>query len=294
MQQAHAPILFLGTGIMGAPMVRRLEAAGYDVEVWNRSADKAEALASENVAAIKDLMALAPAVRTVILMVSTGAVVDELLFGEDGTGGLQGMLAPGSTVIVMSSIPVQSSRAQAEKLKAHGIAYLDAPVSGGEKGAIEGTLSIMVGGEGTRVDESRPALEAMGRVIHIGPNGCGQLAKLANQTIVGITIGAVSEALLLAKAGGADLAAVREALLGGFARSEILSQHGQRMIDGNFTPGAKSEVQLKDANTALGLADELGVETPLLTEVAALYAELCKKGGANLDHSALYKLLDER
>ena len=285
-------ILFLGTGIMGAPMVRCMEKAGQSLTVWNRSPEKAEVLASDTVSVVRDLTTLPEANYLIIVMLSTGQVVDDVLFGTGDTPGLAAKLLPGSIVVVMSSIPVDVSRAQAERLKNLGVGYIDAPVSGGEKGATEGTLSIMAGGQVDDIAAVRPSLEAMGKVIHVGPVGCGQLSKLANQTIVGITIGAVSEALLIAKAGGADLTGVREALLGGFAKSEILYQHGQRMIDGNFTPGAKSEVQLKDCTTAHALAQALGVDTPLLAETKALYNSLCEKGGHLMDHSALYALLD--
>ena len=172
--------------------------------------------------------------------------------------------------------------------------YIDAPVSGGERGAIEANLTIMAGGAATAVARVGDVLACMGRVTRVGPVGCGQLAKLANQTIVGITIDAVAEALLLAKAGGADPAAVRDALLGGFADSTILRQHGERMLTGNFEPGAKSVVQLKDLRTSRKLAHKLGLDLPVLRLTESLYQEMCDDGRSELDHSGLYLHLADR
>lgn len=288
----HAEVLFLGTGIMGGHMARHIAAAGFKVLAWNRSYPKAAALGNAGLIPLQDLASLTTALRTVIFMVSTGQVVDELLF--EGTNGppVVSLLAEDSIVIVMSSIPVGSARMQAERLAKSRIRYLDAPVSGGERGAREGTLSIMAGGEEKTVAEASPLLATMGRVTRIGPVGTGQLAKLANQTIVGITIGAVAEALVLAEAGGAEPAAVREALLGGFADSTILRQHGDRMVRRDFQPGAHATTQLKDLKTALAAIEHTGGRYPLLSLCAELYAELCQSDRADLDHSALY--LDAR
>ncbi|MCA8896661.1 MAG: NAD(P)-dependent oxidoreductase, partial [Amphiplicatus sp.] len=212
----------------------------------------------------------------------------------DGGGGIAQQLEPGSLVIVMSSIPVETARAQSEKLAAIGVSYIDAPVSGGERGAIAGTLTIMAGGEIEDIERARPLFEAMGRVTRVGPAGTGQLAKLANQTIVGITIGAVAEALLLAEAGGADISAVREALTGGFADSTILRQHGQRMAEDRFEPGAHAHVQLKDLSTAATLAEKFGLDSPLTNLTKELYTEMCEGKARDLDHSALYLHLKKR
>jgi 3-hydroxyisobutyrate dehydrogenase-like beta-hydroxyacid dehydrogenase len=210
--------------------------------------------------------------------------VSEILFGE---GAAAGVLKAGSTVVVMSSIPVEISREHAKKLLATGVHYIDAPVSGGEKGAIEASLTIMAGGDEEVIAGAGEVLACMGRVTRVGPVGSGQLAKLANQAIVGITIGAVAEALLLAEAGGANPSAVRDALLGGFADSAILRQHGTRMLSGNFKPGGKSEMQLKDLETAHRLADSLGLELPALELAESLYRQMCEAGLGALDHSAL-------
>lgn len=284
------PVLFIGTGIMGNPMCRNLARAGFRVLAWNRSPEKLASLPAAGVEIVPNLELLPDQPLTVIFMVSTGAVVDDLLFGETG---LAKRLAPASCVVVMSSIPVETAQRQAQALVEFGIGYVDAPVSGGERGATDATLSIMAGGSATDLERVAPVLSQMGVLHHIGPPGTGQLAKLANQAIVGITIGAVAEAFHLAAAGGANLEAVRNALMGGFAASEILSQHGSRMIEHAFAPGAKAHVQLKDVSTALNLAKQHGLDTPLLQQVTDLYAEMCKNPElCELDHSALFLLLD--
>lgn len=287
-----AEVLFLGTGIMGTHMARHIAAAGFKVLAWNRSPDKAEALRSARVTPVKDLASLPVACRVAVVMLSTGQVVDGVLF--DGTAGppVAELLAENSIVIVMSSTPVECARLQSKRLGQMRIRYLDAPVSGGEKGAREGTLSIMVGGEQEAINEVLPILQSMGSVTRIGPVGTGQLAKMANQTIVGITIGAVAEALVLAEAGGAEPAAVREALLGGFADSTILRQHGDRMVRRNFQPGAHATTQLKDLKTALAAGEAGGGSYPILSLCTRLFEELCQSSRAVLDHSVFY--LDAR
>ena len=277
---------------MGGHMARHIAAGGFKVLAWNRNHSKAAVLSSAGVTPVKDLASLPLKPRVVVFMVSTGQVIDELLFGSTSGPPVASLLAENSIVIVMSSIPVESTRVQAERLAKLRIRYLDAPVSGGEKGAREGTLSIMVGGDQETLDEALPLLQTMGRVTRIGLVGTGQLAKLANQTIVGITIGAVAEALVLAEAGGADPGAVRDALLGGFADSTILRQHGERMINRNFKPGGHATTQLKDLTTALAAIESTGGSYPLLSLCAELYAELCESDRKELDHSALY--LDAR
>lgn len=281
---------------MGAPMARNLHAAGFSVRVWNRTRSKLEALAACGVPVIEELPTLAPERLVAIVMLFDGQAVDDILFEPDQHGfRLLDRLTAGSSVICMSSIPVETARRHDARCRARGIHYIDAPVSGGEQAAIAGSLSIMAGGEIEAVDSMRPLFEAMGRTItHIGRAGCGQLAKIANQMIVGVTIGAVAEALLLAKEGGADPAAVRQALLGGFARSEVLKQHGLRMIHREFSPGARSVTQLKDLRTAGSLARSLSLDLPIASMVERLFEELCRGGRAAMDHSALYLLLEDR
>lgn len=283
-------ILFCGVGIMGAPMAQNIAKSGFMVSVWSRSFKKNRAIESDQIRVVEDLNSLENCVCILIIMVSTGDVVDELLFER---AQLSQKLAPGSTVVVMSSTPVDVAKRQAARLREAGIDYVDAPVSGGERGAIDGTLTIMAGGDADTVKRLRPIFDAMGRVTHVGPHGAGQLAKLANQTIVGITIGAVAEALLLAEAGGADIRAVRQSLLGGFADSTVLRQHGERMIDSSFEPGAHCHVQLKDVSTAHELALRYGLVSPLLHKTRELYEALCDTALRNLDHSALYLYLQQ-
>lgn len=176
----------------------------------------------------------------------------------------------------------------AQRCDALGLKWLDAPVSGGEKGAIEASLSIMVGGTSEAYSLAKNILLAMGRPVHIGSAGTGALAKLVNQLMVASTISAVSEAFVLAEAGGADPARVREALLGGFAYSRILEQHGQRMLDDNFAPGGPAKYQCKDTLAACQVAEELGLDLPMLALTDRLFAGLVEAGGGELDHSALY------
>lgn len=273
----------LGTGIMGAPMARRLAAAGFETAVWNRDPAKAAALAAAGAAPRATAAEAVAGAEVVVCMLSSGEVCDAVLLGE---AGAVAAMAPGACLLVMSSIPVETARGQAAFCAARGVGYLDAPVSGGERGAVEGTLAIMAGGAAEDVARLAPVFAALGRVTHVGPAGAGQLAKLANQMIVAGTICAVAEALLLAERGGADPARVREALLGGFADSAILRQHGERMVRGDFAPGGPAKHQLKDTATARRLAGSLGLRLPVLAEVDALFAALVAHGGGDLDHSA--------
>ncbi|WP_421837045.1 NAD(P)-dependent oxidoreductase [Novosphingobium sp.] len=283
-------VTLFGTGIMGAPMARNLARTGHRVTVWNRSFAKAAALAQDGLVAIADVAEAARGAEIAILMLTDGPACDALLFDA----GVAEALAPGSAVVVMSSIPVATSRTQAARLAERGIACVDAPVSGGEKGAIEATLSIMAGGSAEAVARVQPVLEALGRVTHVGPAGSGQLAKLANQLIVGVTIGAVSEAMLLVEAGGGDAAAVHQALMGGFADSTIWRQHGARILERRFAPGGKATVQLKDMRTITAAAAGVGLDLPFAGLAEALYAAMCQGPNAELDHSALFLELAAR
>ena len=277
-------IAFLGTGIMGAPMCERLLAEGYPLTIWNRTPEKTKALARAGATVTETAVQAIAGAEIVIVMLSSGPVVTEVLLSKE----MLSAYSANTVVVVMSSIPVESARLQSRRFEEYFLGYVDAPVSGGEQGAIEGKLSIMAGGSALSLQRVQSILSCMGRVIHVGPVGSGQLAKLANQTIVGITICAVAEALLLAKAGGADLVAVREALLGGFADSTILKQHGARMIVGNFVPGGKAEIQLKDLRTACELSESMGMHLPALKLTESLYKAMCDNGYDQLDHSALY------
>ncbi|MER9712788.1 NAD(P)-dependent oxidoreductase [Mesorhizobium sp. M0174] len=273
---------FIGTGIMGGPMARHLADAGFAVTAWNRSPDKADALAPFGVGAASEAKEARHA-EIVISMLSSGPVCDEVLFGPNAATDA---MSPGSTLVVMSSIPVETARKQSVLAGQKGIRYVDAPVSGGEKGAREGTLAIMAGGEASTINALEPVLAALGRVTHVGPAGAGSLAKLANQLIVASNICTVAEALLLAERGGADPARVREALLGGFADSTVLRLHGRRMIESDFVPGGPAKYQIKDTGTALALAASLGLTLPIATEVDRIFRGLVDNFGGDLDHSA--------
>jgi len=284
-------VAFLGTGLMGSRMAPRLCAAGHEVTVWNRTREKAEPLAAAGARLADSPADAARGAEVVVTMLADGPAVGEVLFGA----GVAAALEPeGAVVVDMSSIPPSLAREHAARLAERGVAHLDAPVSGGTIGAAEGTLAIMAGGERGSFERARPLLEAMGRPTHVGPAGAGQLAKCVNQLVVAVTMGAVSEGLLLAEAGGADPAAVREAILGGFAESRILREHGSRMIARDFVPGGRSVLQLKDLDTILDVAREIPLELPFLGLARELYAALVEHGGAELDHSALFVELERR
>jgi 3-hydroxyisobutyrate dehydrogenase-like beta-hydroxyacid dehydrogenase len=273
---------------MGGHMARRLAEAGFRVTAWNRTADKAAALAAAGVELAGSPAGAASEADVVICMLSSGPVCDEVLLAA---GGVLEAMRPGATLVVMSSIPVETARSQAGQAAERGVRYIDAPVSGGETGARNGSLAIMAGGAAQEVAALADVFAPLGRLTHIGPAGTGQLAKLANQLIVASNICAVAEALVLAERGGADPAMVREALLGGFADSTVLRQHGQRMVDGNFTPGGPAKYQLKDTGTALALAGGLKLQLPIAETVDALFRRLVEEGGGDLDHSAVFLTL---
>ena len=279
---ASPHIAFLGIGLMGAPMVQNLLVAGFPMTLWNRTASKCEPFAGRAQIAQSPAQAVADA-DIIITMLENGGVVESVLVEQ----GAMATVKAGAVVIDMSSVQPSLARSHAEHAAAQGAGYLDAPVSGGTRGAEAGTLSIMVGGEADTLRQARPVFDALGKVTHIGPAGAGQLAKLANQAIVGITIGAVSEALLLAARGGADPVAVREALLGGFAGSKILEQHGERMIERDFAPGAPARIQLKDLRMILDEARAEGLTLPLSQQVYSGYLSLVANGHGDVDHSGL-------
>ncbi|WP_018917167.1 NAD(P)-dependent oxidoreductase [Vreelandella zhanjiangensis] len=279
---------FIGTGIMGAPMARRLAKAGHQVRAWNRTKSKADSLETVGVETVERPEQAVTESDVVIVMLSSGPVCDELLLGPDG---LLNAMQPGATLIVMSSIPVETARRQAEEAATYQIHYLDAPVSGGEQGAIDGTLAIMAGGDAASFKAVEPILLSLGRPVHVGPAGSGELVKLANQMIVANTIATVAEAILLAEQGGADPAQMLNALQGGFADSTILRIHGQRMIKEDFTPGGPSKWQLKDTQTAMALAQQLQLKLPVSSMVNGLYEALIAQGEGDLDHSALIRQL---
>ena len=283
-------IALLGIGLMGLPMGRRLCDAGHSVHVWNRTRHKAEQLApfgatvhTTPAQAVKDA-------DMVILMLDHGGVVGHVLF-EQGTAA---SLVPGTLVVDMSSIKPIEAKDHAARLSELGVDYLDAPVSGGTMGAEQGTLAIMVGGKASNFERAVPVLKVFGRPTHVGPIGSGQLTKLANQMIVGATIGVVAEALLLCERGGADMGKVKEAITGGFADSRILQVHGQRMVDRDFAPRARMTVQIKDLRNALATAHEVGFDAPITALFEQLYAQGIDHGLADLDHAGLFVELASR
>ncbi len=284
MSNAVETIAVLGTGIMGAPMAVRMADAGFTVTAWNRTAEKAASLAGKGVAIAGGAVEAAADADVVICMLSSGPVCEAVLAGPDGV--IAGM-RPGAVLVLMSSIPVETAVSLATAAAERGIVCLDAPVSGGEKGAKEGTLAIMVGGDRAAVEQMRGVFACLGRATHVGPAGSGALTKLANQLIVASTICAVAEALTLAESGGADPAKVREALLGGFADSTVFRQHGLRMVEGNFQPGGPAKYQVKDTSTAIAFARTRALRLPVSEEVDRLFQAMVDHGDGDLDHSGV-------
>jgi len=275
---------FIGLGIMGRPMALNLKKGGHDLIVAERASLAGDIRAAARVVATpRDVAAES---ETLILMLPDTPDVGAVLFGENGVA--EG-LRKGTLVIDMSSISPIETREYAEKVNAKGCDYLDAPVSGGEVGAKQATLTIMVGGPEAAFDRARPLFELMGKTItHVGPeNGTGQVCKVANQIIVALNIQAVSEALVFASKAGADPAKVRAAISGGFAASRVLELHGERMIKGAFDPGFKIRLHQKDLNLALSSARALNLSLPNTAIAQQLFASCIAHGGAELDHSAL-------
>ena len=283
---------FIGLGLMGRPMAMNLHAAGAQVVIHNRSRAVVDVLAAEGLAPAHSPREVAERAPVVIVMATDTPAVEGIVGAGTGDGIANG-IAPDGLVIDMGTTAVEATRALAKTIEARGAHYVDAPVSGGEIGAKAGTLTIMAGGSEAAVARAMPYFQVMGAsTTHVGEVGAGQIAKAANQVIVGLTIGAVAEALALAKRAGADPAKVREALQGGFAASRILEVHGQRMIDGAFTPGGKATTQRKDLQQALDLASSIDLKLPATALTRDLYDRLIAAGGGDLDHSGLYTVVD--
>lgn len=282
---------FIGLGIMGRPMALNLRKAGYPLWVYARRSEMMQSLTEVGAIGCQSPRQLAQQVDIIITIVSDTADVEEIILGENGI--IHGATA-GSLVIDMSTIAALPTRQIAAKLEAQQIAMLDAPVSGGDKGAIAGTLSIMVGGKPDMFKRAKPLFEVMGQnIVHIGDNGAGQIAKTCNQVLVSQTIAAVAEALILAKAAGVDPANVRQALLGGFANSKILEVHGQRMLERNFVPGFKTALHQKDIKIALQTAHELGIGLPGTALAAQYLNALMGIGQGELDSAAMVLALEQ-
>jgi 2-hydroxy-3-oxopropionate reductase len=279
---------FIGLGIMGRPMAGHLRKAGATLTIHNRSRAVVDELAAEGMEPADSPAAVARASDVTILMLPDTPAVERVLFGPEGVAA---GLRLGALVIDMGTTAPLPTRDFAARIEALGGEYVDAPVSGGQAGAVAASLTIMAGGSEAAVARAMPVLSALGqRITHVGGAGAGQVAKTANQVIVGLTIAAVAEAFALCVAAGVDPARVREALQGGFASSRILELHGQRMIDGTFAPGARVTTQRKDLAQALDLAAALDLELPVTELGRELYERLIERGDGGLDHSALYRL----
>jgi 2-hydroxy-3-oxopropionate reductase len=281
---------FIGLGIMGKPMARNLLRAGYPLVVLNRSRGPVDELAAEGARAAATPREVAAASDIVITMLPDSPDVEAVVLGADGVAA---GIRSGALYIDMSTIAPATARAVGAALRERGVDVLDAPVSGGEKGATDATLSIMIGGTDAAFARAEPILRLLGKnIVHVGPDGAGQVTKACNQIVVGVTIEAVAEALALAAASGVDQVAVRAALLGGFAQSKVLEVHGQRMIDRAFTPGFKSKLHRKDMNIAVNAGQEAGLQLAAAALVRERFDELLARGEGELDHSALRTLYD--
>ncbi|MDP3636669.1 MAG: NAD(P)-dependent oxidoreductase [Azonexus sp.] len=278
---------FIGLGIMGRAMALNLIKGGHTVTVWARRAESMRPLLEAGASAADDPAGAARGNEIVISMVADAPDVAEVM--RDAAGGA----GPGLVAIDMSTIAPAAARRIGEDLAAAGVDFLDAPVSGGEVGAIAGTLSIMVGGSEAAFAKARPAFECMGKnIVHVGASGAGQVTKAANQIVTGMGVLAVAEAYAFAAKNGVDRSKVREALLGGFAYSKILENHGQRMLDRNFKPGFKSWMHEKDLNIVMQTAHELGLCLPGSATTAQIFNAMVGSGLGEEDSIAVLKLLE--
>ncbi|MFZ9275799.1 MAG: NAD(P)-dependent oxidoreductase [Candidatus Fonsibacter ubiquis] len=265
------------------PMAKNILAKKFKLNVWNRTSGKTLELKKKGAKVFSDIKDLVQNSKVIVSMLANDDVCKAILIKK-----IQPYLKKGQIVIDMSSTTQNTALEIGKALKKKKVFFLDAPVSGGTIGAEKGTLAIMVGGDKKIFNVVMPLFKSMGTAIYVGKTGCGQVAKLANQTIVGISIGAVSEALILAEAAGADPKAVREIMLRGFAGGPILKNHGLRILTKNFKPGGKASTQLKDMNNIISTAKKYKLNLPIAKKVQELYAKTVKSGRANLDHSALY------
>lgn len=283
---------FIGLGIMGQPMAINLIKAGFDLHVYARNPQRAKPLRELGAAVHDSSASVAAASDIIIIMVADTPDVEDVLSGDQGV--VEGARS-GSLIIDMSTISPIATRDFAERLKEKNLYMLDAPVSGGEQGAINATLTIMVGGEKTQLEKAMPVFQAMGqRITHLGSHGAGQVCKACNQILAAQTIAAVGEAMLLARACDVEPGLVREALLGGFCDSRILEIHGQRMLDDNFAPGFKAHLHRKDLRIAMDTAKEKRLTLPGSQMVAQYMEELVNDNGGELDSSAIVKILEQK
>jgi 3-hydroxyisobutyrate dehydrogenase-like beta-hydroxyacid dehydrogenase len=282
---ASSTLAFLGIGLMGKPMAMRLLQAGFTVRVWSRTPGKAEALRAATAEPHIELAGALDGADIIVSMLESGAAVAQVIEAALPA------IARGALWIDMSSTQHGEALASCQRLRAHGAHWLDAPVSGGVLGAETGSLAIMVGGAAADFSRAEAVFAAMGRATLVGPAGSGQVAKLCNQLIVGGTLNIVAEALLLAQAAGADPAAVRSAIRGGFAESRILDLHGQRMLERNFLPGGQVKSQLKDLENVLVAAADAGLVLPLATLVTERYRSI-EQHYPHADHAAALLALE--
>jgi 2-hydroxy-3-oxopropionate reductase len=281
----------IGTGLMGKPMARNLLRAGFSVVVQNRTASKLKELVDAGAIAAATPKELAAQCDVVITMLIDWPTTRAAIFGSEGV--LAGVRA-GSLFIDMGTTSPAHARELAEAFAKKGVEAIDAPVSGGEKGAIEATLTVMAGGSEAAFERAKPVFTAMARTaVRIGDAGAGQIAKMCNQLIVASTVELVAEAFALARAHGVDPATVREAMLGGFAGSKILEGQGQRMLDRNFVPGGPIKTHMKDRENILDACARVGLELPAAKAAFDRVKQVVDRGDGDLDHTALYKLYDD-
>ncbi len=279
---------FIGIGLMGLPMAKNILKSGYKVTAFNRSQNKAEALKKFGAEITTSIDNAVKDNDVVITMLTDDVAVNEVMNSSNFLENLKS----GTTVIDMSSVKPTTATTHGEQLKSKNINYLDAPVSGGTIGAEEASLAIMVGGEQKVYDEAENVLKTMGNPTLVGPLGSGQVSKLSNQIIVGLTIGAVAEAITLCEKAGANPNKMIKALSGGWADSKILQTHGKRMIDKDFTPKGRTSVHLKDMNNILECANSYNTHLPISNLVKEMYKTLVENGHGETDHSSLYKEIE--
>ena len=275
---------FIGTGLMGLPMAKNILKAGYNLKAFNRSQNKAAPLKDQGAEISSSIKEAVSDSDVVITMLTDDTAVDEIMSNSDFLGGLKSE----SIVIDMSSVKPSTATKHGNNLKTKKINYLDAPVSGGTIGAEEASLAIMVGGEQDIFNRAREILMTMGNPTLVGPVGSGQVSKLANQIIVGLTIGAVAEAVTLCEKAGADPVKMISALSGGWADSKILQTHGKRMIEKDFSPKGKTSTHLKDMNNILDCANNFNTHLPISNLVKEMYKTLVENDHGDKDHSSLY------
>lgn len=287
----YAKVGFVGLGIMGKPMARNLMEAGYDLIVYNRSRGKIEDLVSEGAEAAESPKEIAEDATIIFTMLPGPPEIREVVAGEDGL--LRGA-GEGSLLVDMSTSSPVLARELARTARERGVGLLDAPVSGGDIGAVEGTLSIMIGGDEEDFERARPLFDVMGEtVVYVGPSGTGQVVKACNQIVVALTIEAVSEALVLGSKAGVDPKKVIEVLSGGLAGNKVMEVKREKFLSHDFEPGGKVESHLKDLGIALEAGREYGVPLPLTAVVDQMFGTLIAKGREGWDHSALLTLIEE-